>query len=264
MAAVTRALIARGFRDLGLERGTALLIHSSLRSFGQVDGGADAVVDGILDALGPQGTLLVPTLTGHRDLSPENPPHVDLRTAACWTGAIPETVRKRPEAIRSTHPTHSCAAIGAHAEALTRGHEISVTPCGITSPYFRVAASGGAIAMIGCTLATCTTCHTIEELANVGYHLQDRIAFGSCIDRHGARVETPCFLHSYEGPGRDFPVLEPLLVERGLMQIGRIGESTVRLIDAMGLIETALERLRFDPLFLTVRRAATPGAQALP
>ncbi|MBN2309008.1 MAG: AAC(3) family N-acetyltransferase [Candidatus Hydrogenedentes bacterium] len=252
--AIDRAGVAAGFARLGVGEGAALLMHSSLKSFGWVDGGADAVIDGILDALGPAGTLLVPTLTGHRELSPQNPPRIDLRTAPCWTGRIPETLRRRPDAVRSLHPTHSCAALGAQAEPLTRDHHRSPTPCGVTSPYFRLAAAGGFIVMAGCTLSSCTTCHTVEELANVGYHLQTETAFASCIDRHGDLVETPCLLHSYAGPERDFLVLEPLLLEQGLMRIGTVGESTVRIIDAMGLIETALDRLRFDPYYLTVLR----------
>jgi aminoglycoside 3-N-acetyltransferase len=251
---VTRADVAAGFQELGLSPGGVLLIHSSLSSFGKVEGGAETVIDGIMDVLGPDGALLAPTLTGHEGLSPDNPPHVDLRAEPCWTGRIPETLRQRPDAVRSIHPTHSCAAIGGRAEEVTRGHHLSPTPCGVTSPYFRCAMAGGHIAMIGCTLSTCTTCHTVEELANVGYHLQRKAAFGSCIDRSGHRVDTPCLLHSYEGPPRDFPVMEPILLEKGLMRIGCIGDSTVRLIDSMGLIESALERLRFDPYYLTELR----------
>ena len=253
---VTRQDVAKSFRELGLREEDAVLVHSSLQSFGHVEGGADAVIDGILDAVGLDGALLVPTLTGSEALSVDNPPHVDLRTTPCWTGRIPETLRQRPEAIRSTHPTHSCARLGGRAEELTQGHELSPTPCGVTSPYFRVAMAGGYIAMVGCTLSTCTTCHTVEELANVDYHLQKEVALGSCIDRHGNRVETPCRLHSYAGPERDFPVLEPLLLEKGLMRIGTIGASTIRLIDAMGLIKTALDKVRFDPYYLTVLRGS--------
>ncbi|HOD51832.1 MAG TPA: AAC(3) family N-acetyltransferase [Candidatus Hydrogenedentes bacterium] len=248
---VTRSDITAGFRELGIHLGDAILVHSSLSSFGHVEGGADAVIDGILDALGPEGTLLVPTLTGGPELSPENPPHIDLRTAPCWVGRIPETARQRSEAVRSVHPTHSCAAIGSRAAELTRGHYLSPTPCGVTSPYFRLAAAGGSIVMIGCGLSRCTTCHTVEELANVDYHLQRRVAYGWCIDQTGARIETPCLLHSYDGPERDFPVLEPGLLEKGLMRKGTIGNAEIRVIDAMGLIETALDRLRFDPYYLT-------------
>lgn len=251
---VTRAGIASGLRALGICPGDAILVHSSLSRFGHVEGGADAVIDGILDALGPEGTLVVPALTGHPGLSPENPPHVDLRTAPCWVGRIPETARERPEALRSVHPTHSCAAIGKRARELTHDHYLSPTPCGVASPYFRLAVAGGKIVMLGCGLSTCTTCHTVEELANVDFHLQRRVAYGSCIDQTGARIVTPCRLHSYDGPGRDYPALEPLLLEKGLMHKGTIGSAEIRVIDSMGLIETALDQLRFDPYFLTVEK----------
>jgi aminoglycoside 3-N-acetyltransferase len=251
---LSRHDIASGFRALGVSRGDVLLLHSSLRSFGPVSGGAETVIDGILDAVGDTGTLLVPTLTGHENLWPESPPHVDLRSAPCWVGRIPETLRQRPEAVRSVHPTHSCAALGARAGELTRGHHLSPTPCGVTSPYFRVAAAAGYIAMAGCDLSACTTFHTVEELANVDYHLQPTIAYGTCIDPEGNRIDTPCRLHSYAGPPRDFPVMEPIMAERGLLRIGPVGASTVRLIDAMGLIESTLDKLRFDPWYITAWR----------
>mgnify|MGYP006283553327 CR=1 FL=1 len=250
----TRAELADGFRALGVSTGGVVLLHSSLKSFGRVAGGAGAVIDGLRDALGPGGTLVVPTLTGHEALSVLNPPRTDLRTAPCWVGAIPETLRQRPGAVRSIHPTHSCAALGARAAEITRGHELSPTPCGITSPYFRVAAAGGYILFAGCGLEVCTTLHTVEELANVGYHLQDGVAPAECIDMDGRRIATPVRLHSYAGPGRDFPALEPVLRERGHLRTGRVGDSEVRLVCAMGLIETALDNMRFDPLYLTVER----------
>src|SRR5919107_1333271 len=64
---VTRDDIAAQLRLLGVQAGETLLVHSSLSSLGWVNGGSVAVVRGLLDALGPEGTLVVPTQTG--DLS---------------------------------------------------------------------------------------------------------------------------------------------------------------------------------------------------
>lgn len=64
---VTRGTIAAGLRELGVRSDDTLLVHSSLSSLGWVCGGPVAVVQGLLDALGPDGTLVVPTQTG--DLS---------------------------------------------------------------------------------------------------------------------------------------------------------------------------------------------------
>lgn len=50
-----------GLRQLDLAPGEVVLVHSSLRSFGRFDGGGAAVVQTLLDYLGPSGTLVVPT-----------------------------------------------------------------------------------------------------------------------------------------------------------------------------------------------------------
>ncbi len=252
---VTRADIARGLSALGVVPGNALLIHSSLSSFGDVEGGADTVIDGAVDAVSFNGaivgTVMVPTLTGHPDLSPNNPPHIDMRSTPCWTGLIPETLRKRHEAVRSIHPTHSCAAIGNHrAREFTSRHEWSPTPCGVLSPYYRLAAAGGKVVMMGCGLESCTLFHTVEELANVDYHLQPEVSHGSCIDADGNRIETPCRLHSYDGPERNFPIMVPILLARGFMWVGLIGDCPLMVVDAAGLIVSTLERLRENPRFL--------------
>ena len=73
---ITQTQLREGFAALGVPQGGKVLVHSSLRSLGQVEGGADAVIDSLLAVLGPAGTLLVPTLTGSEELSPQNPPHL--------------------------------------------------------------------------------------------------------------------------------------------------------------------------------------------
>jgi len=93
---LTRADLVADPRLLGLLAGATVLTHSSLRSLGWVDGDADTVIDALLEALGPVGTLLVPTLTGTEQGSPRRPPVFDSRATPCWTGRIPETLRRRP------------------------------------------------------------------------------------------------------------------------------------------------------------------------
>ena len=59
---VTKTNITESLKELGVKNGDVLLFHSSLKSFGFVEGGADAVIDGVLDAVLPNGTAVVPTL----------------------------------------------------------------------------------------------------------------------------------------------------------------------------------------------------------
>ena len=58
---VTFDTLVQGFRTLGLEPGMGLMVHSSLRSFGYVEGGAATVVDALMEVLTPSGTLLMPS-----------------------------------------------------------------------------------------------------------------------------------------------------------------------------------------------------------
>ena len=240
--------IAAGLRDLGLDAGHDVLVHSSLSSLGYVEGGADAVIDALLEVVGPQGTVLVPTLTGSRALSAQNPPVFDPASTPCWTGRIPETFRHRPAAVRSLHPTHSVAAIGARARALTAGHEYSVTPCGPDSPYGRLAESGGAILLLGVTHASNTSYHLVEELVGVPYHIQPGLVAAQVVV-DGAVRTVHLMIHRY-GPARAFDRLEPLLCERGIQRNGRIGDAKVRLIDARRMVALAAQALRQDPRIL--------------
>ena len=130
--AVTRAQLAEQFSALGLPKGASVLVHSSLKSLGYVEGGPDAVVSALVDAVGPEGTVMAPnlpfsgSLTGY--LTPE--PTFDVRTTPSKMGAITEALRLRPDARRSLHSSHSVAAVGRLQAEMTRDHETSLTSCG--------------------------------------------------------------------------------------------------------------------------------------
>jgi aminoglycoside 3-N-acetyltransferase len=79
MSSVGKGDIVDGLRNLGVRPGDKLLVHSSLSSFGHVEGGAEAVIDALIEAVSPGGTVLVPTLTGDETLCPANPPIFDPR-----------------------------------------------------------------------------------------------------------------------------------------------------------------------------------------
>ncbi len=57
---LTLELLTSAFRDLGVDAGDTLLVHSSYKSLGPVEGGPQTVIDALLAALGPDGTLIMP------------------------------------------------------------------------------------------------------------------------------------------------------------------------------------------------------------
>jgi aminoglycoside 3-N-acetyltransferase len=249
MTTITQHDITHGLRELGLRNGDRALVHSALSSFGHVEGGADAVIDALLETVGPAGTLLVPTLTGSEELSPENPPVFDSAQTPCWTGRIPETSRQRPDAIRSLHPTHSVAAIGADAAMLTRDHLDSITPCDALSPYGKLAQlANGYILLLGVDHESNTTMHHIEELAGVDYHMQPGLAAARIVV-DGAETVRHILLHAY-GTERHFNIMEPVFVERGIQRNGQIGDATLRLIHAGRMVAATLQAVRANPRIL--------------
>ena len=251
-AIVRRDDIVRGLRALGLAPGDVVLVHSSLGSLGHVEGGADAVIDALLDTVGTEGTVLVPTLTGSDELDADHPPRYDPGETPCWTGRIPETFRQRPDAVRSLHPTHSVAAIGARARELTAGHEHSITPCGPDSPYGRLAQSGGYILLLGVTHEVNTTFHLAEEIVGVPYHMQPGLVAAQVVERGRART-IHLMIHRYGSP-RAFGRLEPAFRERGIQRDGQIGEAQVRLIHAGRMVELTCQALRQAPCILLASR----------
>ena len=246
---VTSGIIAEELHKLGLRAGSRVMVHSSLSSFGHVEGGADAVIDGLLSAVGPTGTVLVPTLTATAQHSSQNPPVFDVANTPCWTGRIPETFRARPNAVRSLHPTHSVAAIGADADELTREHTYSVSPCDDLSPYGKLAEDEhGYVLLLGVGHKSNTTFHHIEELAGAEYHMQRDFAKATILTG-GESIRRNYMLHQWGTP-RQFEIMEPVFIERGIQRSAQVGNARVSLVQSRGMVQVTLRALRANPRVL--------------
>lgn len=140
-SSVTRRDIAEALRRAGVPPGGIICVHSSLSRLGYVEGGAETVIDGVCDAVGSAGTVLMPSfpMDGPMIEYLEQGPVFDVRTTPSVSGKVTEAFRRRGEVIRSLHPTNPVCAWGARAEELTRDHERSITPFGGDTPYGRIA-----------------------------------------------------------------------------------------------------------------------------
>ncbi|MHC5907656.1 AAC(3) family N-acetyltransferase [Streptomyces sp. S6] len=166
-----------GLERLGVRPGATLLVHASLR---RVGAGPDAVLSALLDAVGPEGTVVVPAFTaGNSDTSPayrehtrdmterqiaayraEMPPF-DGRTASQGVGRLAEAVRRAPGAVRSAHPQTSFAALGARARELMAGHD-EECHLGERSPLARLEEAGAQVLLLGVGFEVCTAFHLGE------------------------------------------------------------------------------------------------------
>jgi len=231
---VRQADLVQQLSARGLRPGDALMLHGALSSLGRVEGGASAVVEALLSLLGPTGTLVVPTLTDvAQPFSPDTSPST--------VGRLTEVVRQWPGAVRSRHPTHAVAAIGARAHDLTAGHEATL-PCGPDSPYGRLGGLRGWVLLLGVDQDRNTTWHTAETMVDVPYlqtlTVQVRQPDGS--------IENMALPKSPWGH-RAFIGLDRPLREAGLLQMGRVGQAVARLMRADEMLAWGCARLRDDP-----------------
>ncbi|MCX6344082.1 MAG: AAC(3) family N-acetyltransferase [Armatimonadetes bacterium] len=230
---VSRDDIAAGLGALGLGIGDNVLVHSSLSSFGKMDGGADAVVDAILDVIGAQGTLVVPTYNYTPGVfDPVNTPSV--------CGAITEAARKRPNALRSHHPTHSVAAIGALGDVITEGHE-KTHAFARGSALFKLLQANGKILLLGIDHTKSSIIHVAEEMVKLPYldrsHLIDVLTSRGKVTRKWIRRP---------GCSNGFNVIEEPLQENDAIKETFIGDCRARLMSARAVVNAAVELLKFD------------------
>lgn len=228
--------LLRDFDDLGIGTGSRVLVHSSLRAVGTVERGPDGLVDALLAAIGPTGTLVVPTFTYRSE-------HFDPVTTPGRTGAVSEAVRRRPGAFRSLHPFYSVAAIGPDAVGLCMDHEL-LAGTGVGSPLDRHAALGGLIVLIGVGHEADTTIHVGEFHADAPYL---DIPFDPAWPTT-AEVTTPdgpmtCSYDRFPGCSRAFGILEPQLRARGVVRDGPVGGATAQVVPGQAVIEETVALL---------------------
>ncbi len=256
---VTKEDIKEGLYELGLRRGYDVGIHSSLSSFGYVVGRADTVIEGLLETVGPEGTVVFPTystnrkklelsqidveagITGKEVSLPYNPEEV-----SCWTGTIPDTFWRRKEAVRGPDPIGSLAAIGPKAK------ELSQSRTRLFSGWDRLLEADGYMLLLGVNLSCCSSMHLAERYVDrLPQYLSAAPQPSKVLKELMQKYEAQGIRVTVEYPGKlsypHFERMEEPCREHGIMSTTIIGEATVKLLRLKELINLYAEYLRKDP-----------------
>lgn len=246
--------IKSDLESLGISEGDTVLMHSSFRSIGGVEGGAEGFFDAFFEVLGESGTLVLPALS-YEAISPTQPIFDRDLTPSC-VGYLAEYFRTSvPGVVRSMHATHSCCARGYRATELVADHELDLTPVGKNSPFAKLALIGGKILMLGCGNDCNTSMHGVEETAVPPYLLlQNDYDY---ILRDGDReIRQRAMHHNFVVDGKHvtqkYSRVVSLLPE-GAVRFGKVGYAECTLMSARDVWERGHQKLTEDPWFFVDR-----------
>ena len=241
--------LKQDLKNIGISAGDLLVVHSSFKSLGYVEGGAECVIAALKDVLGAEGTLVFPTFTYSTSYADSYFSNVE--TPSC-VGYLSEYFRKTEGVIRTNHPTHSVAIWGKLQNELNAGVELDDTPMGIHSPYRKFAKYGGKILMLGCSLAHNSFMHAMEEVVDAPYALRDHQEY-TMVDEHGNVTRRKIRRHNFtrpNGPGIKQRYERTLdVLDEGDYTIGQILEAKSVLINSAALEVKAAAKMRQEPLY---------------
>jgi aminoglycoside 3-N-acetyltransferase len=239
-----------GLRELHL-RNSPVIVHSSLKSFGSVEGGADTVVNALARTF---DTVVVPTFTYKTMLIPLTGPADNAMTyrsspdanrmAEFFTpklpsdslmGIIPETLRKLPRARRSIHPIQSFAGLNAEKILATQTLSEPLAPLGALE------ARGGWVLLLGVDHTVDTSIHFAEKLAG-------RKRFVRWALTPKGVVECPGF----PGDSAGFQAIAPDIDK--FTRSVKVGDATIQAIPITMLFKAVIARIKKDPLALLCER----------
>jgi aminoglycoside 3-N-acetyltransferase len=239
-----------GLAKLGLGK-SLVIAHASLKAFGYVEGGADTMLEALLDSV---HGIIMPTFTYKTMLNPDvGPPRngitygseADLNKMAeaynpnmpadKMMGVLPETFRKHPRAKRSMHPIQSFAGI--RADAILNSQTI-YNPL---APIGALAERDGWVLLLGVDHRVNTSIHYAEKIGGRMQFLrwallQDRV------------VECPGFPGDSEG----FEAIAPAM-EKYTRRV-EIGNALVQAVHLNSLIRVVVDQLNKNPFALLCQR----------
>lgn len=246
-------------KNMGICPTDTLLVHASMKSMGEVEGGADTVLDALMEYL-DQGMLMFPTHTWRqmgRDYLVFDPD-----TEPVCVGILPELFRKRPGVVRSLHPTHSMAVYGKKNEVYVAGEESCNTPCTPGGCWSRLAEEGAKILLIGIGHERNTYIHAVEEELDVPERLTKepetffiRMPDGSLKERPMYRHYNPKTDHISEA----YPKLEQAFYDREAAKKVKFGDADCILCEAAAIRQVVTEVLAHEKNCLIDRETIPQG-----
>ncbi len=230
---ISRHVLVCQLHEIAAERGAVLVVHAAFSKAGPVEGGPSGLIEALREVLGPDGTLVMPSMSSDDD----NP--FDPATTPCHDmGVVADTFWRYPGVLRSNNP-HAFAAIGPQAERITAPHPLDM-PHGLNSPIGRAYELDAQVLLLGAGHDANTTIHLAENLAGVRYRREKYVT----IPEHGRPIRFD--YREIDHCCENFALVDGWLDEQGLQKRGIVGHGEARLARSRDIAKVALEHLRAE------------------
>lgn len=245
-------------RSLGIMPGDAVMLHSAFEPHHGFRGSTDTLIDVFIEAVGPTGHLLMPSLP-YRSSSLaylKSGKRFYVRRTPSMMGMASEIFRRRAGVLRSVHPTHPILAFGPQADRFVAAHPQCRYPCGPGTPFDELVRAQGKVLFFNAEFATITFFHWLEHLVHeqLPFALYTDEPFDvTVIDADGnSRIVTTYVFAEGAIRRRRFERFEQAMRERGAIRACRVGNSVLQAVDLKDAISCVQDMLRAGRLFYDV------------
>ena len=253
MLVVTKEMIIKALKSIGLAKNDVVMVHTSLGSMGYVCGGAQAVIEALIEIVGSDGTIMMPTQSW-KNLDPEEGVHWDAAesdwqiirdhwpaydkniTPTNTMGAVAEMFRTWPGSIRSDHPARSVCAWGRHAAYLAENHDLS-NIFGESSPIAKLYELNGKVLLLGVGYDKNTSLHLADVRAD--YPGKHECIEHSAILENGVRIWKEYSTLFVDG--EDFDAIGADFEKENTIACGKIGNAVMKLMSQRELVDYAVK-----------------------
>ncbi len=252
----TKQSLLSDLKKSGIDPCGTLLVHSSVKSVGECENGADTILDALIEFM-KDGLLVLPTHTWRNitwdSFDKDNVPigantiYDPLNTPSC-VGVLTNLFLRRKGVVRSLHPTHSVAAIGKNAGEYIRGEELTSSPCPRNGCYGKLYDLNAQILFLGCDLSRNTFLHGVEEWNKIPERLTDKPQM-LYIKTESGLLECPQYRHYFRGGdvSDNYGKVENDLVANGAASYCLIGEARCVLLSAVKTADIVSGLLKENP-----------------
>lgn len=225
--------IIQQLEALDAKPGRPVIVHSSLRSVGKIEGGGDALLSALIHVFSKDnGLLCVPTHTWEG-------PMLDMRRPGSCLGALPTIASGRSDGVRTPHPTHSMAVFGQpeRVREFVRGEDLVDLPVSPNGCYGKLYHEDGYVLLLGVGHRSNTFLHCAEEMLGVPGRITPEVYERRYIDING--IMQTRIMHGFQSwamSALNYNKLEPAFRHHGCITEGTVGNAKAQLCSTVKMM----------------------------